>query len=266
VADRYWVGGTGNWTDTDHWSTTSGGSGGASYPVAVDNAYINSLTDGQMVCIGDEWGGTGSGQCLKLDWSGSVNPIFKLYNMSSIFMFGDFIGCAGLVVDGGAIYFQYATGSITAPGVNFNAVVIDHSVCTINDVTSINSLYLWGDSSLILASGKTLTINTSFTTSGVDTKTIQSTIAGSPATISKASGTVEVSYCSIKDITATGGAVFNAVLSTDAGGNTGWIFLKLVSKIGGAWKNCSAAFAKVGGAWKSVSKVYVKVGGAWKNQ
>ena len=27
---RYWVGGTGNWDDTANWSTSSGGSGGAS--------------------------------------------------------------------------------------------------------------------------------------------------------------------------------------------------------------------------------------------
>lgn len=32
MATRYWVGGSGNWTDISHWSTSSGGSGGASAP------------------------------------------------------------------------------------------------------------------------------------------------------------------------------------------------------------------------------------------
>jgi fibronectin-binding autotransporter adhesin len=41
MADRYWVGGTGNWNDTAKWSTTSGGSGGASIPVAGDNAIFD---------------------------------------------------------------------------------------------------------------------------------------------------------------------------------------------------------------------------------
>lgn len=36
MAARFWVGGTGNWTDTAHWSTTSGGGGGSAAPVAGD--------------------------------------------------------------------------------------------------------------------------------------------------------------------------------------------------------------------------------------
>jgi hypothetical protein len=43
MADRYWVGGSGTWnsTDTTHWSTTNGGSGGASAPTSVDNVFFN---------------------------------------------------------------------------------------------------------------------------------------------------------------------------------------------------------------------------------
>src|SRR5574343_1218133 len=44
MATRYWVGGTGTWdsTDTTHWSATSGGTGGASAPVAADNVNFDS--------------------------------------------------------------------------------------------------------------------------------------------------------------------------------------------------------------------------------
>jgi hypothetical protein len=44
MADRYWVGGTGNWTsiNTANWSATSGGSGGASVPTTSDKVYIDS--------------------------------------------------------------------------------------------------------------------------------------------------------------------------------------------------------------------------------
>lgn len=44
MANRFWVGGTGDWTDTAHWSDTSGGSGGASYPTynTYDHAYVDS--------------------------------------------------------------------------------------------------------------------------------------------------------------------------------------------------------------------------------
>jgi hypothetical protein len=46
----------------------------------------------------------------------------------------------------------------------------------------------------------------------------------SAATLSKASGTVNSSYLSLSYSTATGGAVWNALDSTDGDNNTGWIF------------------------------------------
>lgn len=45
MADRYWVGGSGNWdTSTTNWSATSGGAGGASAPTAADNVFFNSAS------------------------------------------------------------------------------------------------------------------------------------------------------------------------------------------------------------------------------
>jgi hypothetical protein len=43
MADRYWVGGTGNWdtTTTTKWSASSGGSGGASVPTVADNVFFD---------------------------------------------------------------------------------------------------------------------------------------------------------------------------------------------------------------------------------
>ena len=37
MATKYWVGGSGNWTDTAHWSTSSGGVGGAAIPAFVQD-------------------------------------------------------------------------------------------------------------------------------------------------------------------------------------------------------------------------------------
>jgi len=44
MADRYWVGGTGNWdtTSTTNWSATSGGTGGASVPTLNDDVYLDA--------------------------------------------------------------------------------------------------------------------------------------------------------------------------------------------------------------------------------
>ena len=47
MADRYWVGGTGNWnaSTTTNWSATSGGAGGASVPTSADNVIFNASSD-----------------------------------------------------------------------------------------------------------------------------------------------------------------------------------------------------------------------------
>lgn len=42
MANRYWVGGSGNWKDTPHWSATSGGAGGASVPSFSDDVFFDA--------------------------------------------------------------------------------------------------------------------------------------------------------------------------------------------------------------------------------
>lgn len=82
-----------------------------------------------------------------------------------------------------------------------------------------------GATTIDFTAGTTQTVS-AFTASGEAGRvlTLQSSSAGTPATLSKASGTVTVEHCSIKDITATGGATWVAVSSTDVSGNTGWTF------------------------------------------
>jgi hypothetical protein len=43
-AERYWVGGSGNWNNPSHWSATSGGQGGAGVPTASDNVIFDNLS------------------------------------------------------------------------------------------------------------------------------------------------------------------------------------------------------------------------------
>jgi hypothetical protein len=76
---------------------------------------------------------------------------------------------------------------------------------------------------------KASTTNTvgSFTTSGTNLKYLQSTTAGTQATINQASGTIATNYLNVKDISAQGGAVWNAYTvnnNVNAGNNYGWNF------------------------------------------
>lgn len=45
MANRYWVGGSGNWNDTAHWAVSSGGIGGASLPTSATNVFVDENSD-----------------------------------------------------------------------------------------------------------------------------------------------------------------------------------------------------------------------------
>ena len=67
----------------------------------------------------------------------------------------------------------------------------------------------------------------SFVANNSSVKFLQSTTIGSQATLSQASGTVNVVDLTIRDINAVGGASWNAYTdfeNTDAGNNDGWDF------------------------------------------
>lgn len=90
-----------------------------------------------------------------------------------------------------------------------------------------------GLGTLTLPASTTTTVTT-FSVSGTagNLYTLNSSSSGTAATLSKASGAVNSTSLSIKDSTASGGAVFNARFSTSVSGNTGWNFvLENYSKI-----------------------------------
>jgi hypothetical protein len=96
----------------------------------------------------------------------------------------------------------------------------------INGENTIGTLSLTAFSTYNLQSGRTQTItnNINFGSACNSGVTIQSNTSGSAATISKTSGVMSGYNLSLKDITATGGATFNAYASTNLGNNTGWNF------------------------------------------
>ncbi len=53
MANRYWVGGNGQWngTNTTNWSSSSGGGGGASVPTSSDNVFFDSNSSGASYTV-----------------------------------------------------------------------------------------------------------------------------------------------------------------------------------------------------------------------
>ena len=71
--DLYWIGGSGNWTDTLHWSTVSGGTPYGCLPTVNDNIFFDasSFSDLDTVNV-DDWA-----YCKSMDWTGAgFNPEF----------------------------------------------------------------------------------------------------------------------------------------------------------------------------------------------
>ena len=71
MADRFWVGDLGNWSDAlNHWSASTGGAPNASKPTSADNVFFdaNSFSIGSQTVTVDE-----TANCLDMDWTGATN-------------------------------------------------------------------------------------------------------------------------------------------------------------------------------------------------
>lgn len=74
---RYWVGNGGSWQDTAHWSTSSGGVGGASVPDSSQDVIFdaNSFSSGSQIVLSN--GVSGGGQMIinakTINWTGVTN-------------------------------------------------------------------------------------------------------------------------------------------------------------------------------------------------
>jgi len=89
AANRYWVGGTGNWTDQNHWSETSGGQAGATIPSQLDDVYFdaNSFSQNKETVIL-----SANAFCKSITWSGIDNQaIFSAESNKTLTVYGDYI-------------------------------------------------------------------------------------------------------------------------------------------------------------------------------
>ncbi len=81
----YWVGGTGNWSNTARWSLTSGGTGGAAIPTSFDNVIFDSASSaGSYTSTIDQNAGANISQhrCNELTISGPASGVLTLTGIS----------------------------------------------------------------------------------------------------------------------------------------------------------------------------------------
>lgn len=110
---RYWIGGAGDWNDAAHWSTTSGGTGGACIPTVYDNVYFNANSGftnvSKTVTINN-----GNAYCHNIDWTGAANsPIWNKSASWNMEVWGD-----SVVLNPNAT-FNVAVLTLKGPGATY---------------------------------------------------------------------------------------------------------------------------------------------------
>jgi len=83
----YWVNGPGDWNDRSHWSTASGGTGGACVPFKNDNVVFNAnsgLASGTVTT-------SSSSFCHNMSWSGVGNVTFSESATSPFRIYGSLV-------------------------------------------------------------------------------------------------------------------------------------------------------------------------------
>jgi len=76
MANRYWVGGAGTWdgSSSSYWSTSSGGSGGASIPTAADAVFLDSNSGSGLITVGPTISGSAV-SCASLNCTGFTGTL-----------------------------------------------------------------------------------------------------------------------------------------------------------------------------------------------
>lgn len=183
------------------------------YNVAVATYNIATGGTARTLTMGSgTWTASGTGTVWNMGSSGTTT----LNQDTSTITFSDTSATQKTFGGGGKTYYNFlisnaGTGAIVVTGAN-----------TFHDFTVTGAA-----KTVTLPASTTTTLTGDFNVTGTAsyTVTLNSSSAGTAATLSKTSGTVSVDYLSIRDSTAAGGANWYAgANSTSVSGNTGWNF------------------------------------------
>jgi hypothetical protein len=157
---RYWVGGTGNWSDTARWSTSSGGGSGASVPRSHDDVVFDSASNATA-------------------YTATVNAVTGGIRMKSLTIAGpasgnvtlagstDIVGIHGNVTLPATGLTRTYTGNITLSGATSGLTLTTNGVTLASAITLNGVGCEWALGSALNASTATITVtNGDFDTAG----------------------------------------------------------------------------------------------------
>jgi fibronectin-binding autotransporter adhesin len=207
MADRFWVGGTGNWnTTTTSWSATSGGGGGASAPTVADSVFFDQAGTYTVTM-------SGALSCLDITVSaGTVT--FATGASPTLNIRGSMTLLAGTVWSStGSITFSSTTAgrTITTNGVSISGAV---------DIASVGGGGVWTLGSAFSNTGNSgfRVLAGTFNTGNYNLTTVTFGSSGSPGvrTVNLGSSTITCTQNSSNAFNLQGavGLTFNAGTST----------------------------------------------------
>lgn len=215
MANRYWVGGTGNWSDaTNHWATASNGSpGSGNLPTSSDNVFFdNNSAAGTFTVTID----TASAVCGAFDASGITNSARKMTLTGTT-------SVGVLTVNGNwtnptSTYFAWTTWTLA------NIVFAANSTVVTNAVSFASQLSVNGSGITVTLGGAfTSTLLIALTNGNFDTSASNYAVTATGITIIANSNTralnlnassVTVSGTTSYTDSSTGGFTLNAGTST----------------------------------------------------
>ena len=226
MANRYWVGNSGNWSDDDnHWATSSGGSpADGNLPTSSDDVFFdaNSFSSGsQTVSI------FGTSNCHDLTWTGVTNtPTF--YNDGfDLKIYGSMTLVAGMVwstSSSGNIYFDSSESeTITTAG---QTIYMNGSTMFFGNINTTGTWTLQDDFTTDLV-GETVRLSTGHLNTNGKTVTVSIFVANDETSPTITLGSSTVNVASLWNITsdvifsgASSAIVMTAGTSFTGGGKT----------------------------------------------
>jgi hypothetical protein len=152
---RYWVGGTGNWNDTNKWSTSSGGAGGADLPRSHDDVVFDSSSNATAYTATVN-AITGGNRCKALTVAGPASGNVTLAGSTALLIHDDItLPATGLT--------RTYTGTITLSGTGAGKTITTNGVNLASSVTvnGVGAEWALGDA-LNITSGTLSIVRGSF--------------------------------------------------------------------------------------------------------
>lgn len=127
MANKYWVGGSGTWTDTGtgHWADTSGGLPIASAPAAGDNVFFNSASSAVSYAVTQDATVTNIYQFANVTFDAPGSGTLSYTCNNYLFISGNVtIAASGVSLTDMLLYFG-GTSTLTTNGVAVKEVYLD---------------------------------------------------------------------------------------------------------------------------------------------